>query len=249
MRPVTVSECVEVISNLNKSYTDENVLPVKICQLLKHILAVPLANHINNSFQSGIFPAIPKKACITPIYKSGARTDTANYRPKSVLPVFSKLFEKCILSRLLSFMEQFSIISPCQFGFRKGMSTVDAVITLTEYIYNSLDSREHSASIFVDLKKAFDTVNHRILLDKLYCYGVRGLTLSWFADYLDNRVQCVKIGASHSDPKIFNIGVPQINILGPILFLICVMTYLRSLLNSRLCYLRTIQLSKFLNGP
>ena len=156
---------------------------------------------------------------MTPIFKSGESTNVSNYRPISVLPLFSKLFERCMCSRLVEFVNRFSLVSPKQYGFQKGKSTIDALVDLTEYIYAALNDKKHCLSIYVDLRKAFDTVSHEILLRKINQYGVRGLPLRWFADYLRERQQRVKVGKDLSDSRKVNVGIPQGTILGPILFL------------------------------
>jgi exonuclease III len=217
--PVSLDECNSIILGIKKSSFGLNSLPVKICILARHLIVKPLSELINNSFQVGIFPDILKRAQITPVFKSGDPQMTSNYRPISVLPLFSKVFEKCMATRLISFIDRFSLISSCQFGFIKKVSTVDALISFSEYVYGALNERNHCISVFIDLRKAFDTVNHAVLLQKLNCYGVRGLPLGWLTSYLSNRQQCVKIGARLSNYKIINIGVPQGSILGPLLFL------------------------------
>jgi exonuclease III len=219
LRPMTVVECSNVISTLKNTYFGRNTLPVKVLLAAKDILAVPISGLINNSFVAGIFPSCLKCACITPVFKAGDPTNITNYRPISVLPLFSKIFEKCMVERLINFAESFSLVSAKQFGFQRELSTSDAVIEMLEYIYSSLNDKEHCLSVFVDLRKAFDTVNHEILLQKMYRYGVRGLALDWFTDYLRDRSQRVRIGESVSDCKIVNIGVPQGSVLGPVLFL------------------------------
>ena len=142
-----------------------------------------------------------------------------NYRPISVLPLISKIFERCVAIRLVKFLEKHKLLSESQFGFRKGFSTTDAMEQLTERIYSSLNNKNHAISTFIDFSKAFDTVNHQILLRKLSAYGIRGLPLAWFTSYLLNRQHRVKIGACYSEYKTTNIGVPQGSILGPLLFL------------------------------
>ena len=219
LRPVTSEECCGIIVSLKRTSSEINSLPVKILVLIRHVIAEPLTALINNSLRTGIFPDILKNAKITPVFKSGDSSNTSNYRPISVLPLFSKIFERCLTARLVDFIHDFSIISPHQFGFLKNISTVDALIGLTEYIYSAINDKKHCISIFVDLRKAFDTVNHGILLQKLYCYGIRGLPLSWIASYLRNRQHCVRMGAELSSYKVTNVGVPQGSVLGPILFL------------------------------
>ena len=132
----------------------------------------------------------------------------------------SKIFERFLSSQLISYIEKHSIISSHQFGFQKGKSTSCAITSLLDYIYNCLDKKHYNISLFIDLSKAFDTVDHQILLQKLYMYGIRGLPLSLFRSYLLNRQQRVRIGKSFSDYKTINIGVPQGSVLGPIFFIL-----------------------------
>jgi hypothetical protein len=122
-------------------------------------------------------------------------------------------------NRLSSFIAKYPTITTKQFGFQSGKSTLHALTSLTEYIYKSINNKEHALGIFVDLKKAFDTVNHNILLLKLHHYGFRGLSYRWFESYLRDRKQCVKIQNSKSDYVSINVGVPQGSVLGPLLFL------------------------------
>ena len=147
-----------------------------------------------------------------PVYKAGDRKDLSNYRPLSVLPLLSKVIERCMADRVNDFLIKFSIITRKQFGFQKNRSTQDALIALTEHIYENLNNKRHTVSIFLDLSKAFDTVNHGILF--------RGVSHRWLGSYLCNRRQSVRIGKTFSSLKTINIGVPQGSILGPILFLL-----------------------------
>ena len=151
----------------------------------------------------------------------------SNFRPISILPFLSKFFEKCLLTRLIKFLDKFSVITPNQYGFMKGKSTQDALLAFTDHIYQALDSRQSSISVFVDLSKAFDTVDHSILLSKMEIQGIRGLPLKIFANYLTNRTHRVKIGKIVSDSLTIGTGVPQGSLLGPILFLI----YINNLVN------------------
>jgi Reverse transcriptase (RNA-dependent DNA polymerase) len=135
-------------------------------------LSVPLKHVVSLSLNSGIVPAKLKIAKITPIFKSGDRLNTDNYRPISLLNVFSKIFEEVVHNRLMTFLNINNILSPSQFGFRKEHATVHPLTLFTNSIANSLNNKEHSIAIFCDLKKAFDTVDHKILLKKLYKVGV-----------------------------------------------------------------------------
>ena len=137
----------------------------------------------------------------------------------SVLLLLSKIFERCVSIRLMNFLNKLRLIFTCQFGFRKGRCTTDAIEILTEFIYSSLNATRHTIFSSMDFSKAFDTVNHKILLNQLSSLGVRGLPNSWFASYLSNRQHCVKLGRHVSNYKTTNIGVPQGSILGPLLFL------------------------------
>ena len=218
--PVTAMEVENIISNLKNTASNLNEIPVKFLKNLSTILSEPISNLVNASFSSGVFPECLKCAKIVPIYKKGDPKDISNYRPISLLPTLSKIFERCISRRLLDFFSKFDIISHRQFGFQKGRSTTDAFLALVEYIYDCLNGKEHCIGIFVDFKKAFDTVNHDILLGKLERYGVRGLPLRLIASYLRDRRHYVAIDGQGSAQRTINIGVPQGSILGPILFLI-----------------------------
>lgn len=182
---------------------------------------VPIICHLANvCFSKGVFPAALKQAIITPVHKSGDRDDVNNYRPISVLPVISKILEKLINDRLHKYLEKFKIISDSQFGFRHGRSTEDAVAALSSHIVDQLDRKHKCLAVFIDLKKAFDTVSVPILVQKLECIGIRGTPLALLKDYLTDRKQKVKIGQSISDTANVLYGVPQGSVLGPTLFLV-----------------------------
>ena len=220
LQPVTPTECSKIISNLKNSVHSINPIPIRLLKLNKQFLCTTISDIINQCFQSGTFPSCLKLAMITPIHKSGSKSDPSNYRPISVTSFMCKILEKAILSRLINFMSFNSVLSSKQFGFIKGKSTTDAIVSLTEYLYDSLNSKDISIAIFIDYRKAFDTINHKILLRKLELYGVRGLPLQLLKGFLSDRQLAVKVGGSISPRTILNIGIPQGTVLGPILFLL-----------------------------
>ena len=143
-----------------------------------------------------------------------------NYRPFSILPCFSKIIERIMYNRLYSFLTKHNIISEKQYGFRKKYATYMALIDLVDKISCNFDEKNYTVGVFLDLSKAFDTIDHTILLNKLQCYGVRGSACNWFASYLHNRKQYVVFNKSESEYKEISCGVPQGSILGPLLFIL-----------------------------
>ena len=156
-----------------------------------------------------------------PVFKNkGSPLEVSNYRPISLLSNIEKFFEKVMHSRLMGFLNHYNQIYSKQFGFRKAHSTEHTLINIVERIRNAIDKGEFACGVFVDLQKAFDTVDHEILLAKLDHYGVRGIVNDWFRSYLTNRSQFVSLGGSKSLLKPINHGVPQGSVLGPLLFLV-----------------------------
>ena len=158
-----------------------------------------------------------KIARVIPLFKTGNAKVFSNYRPISLLPQFSKILEKMYHSRLMTFIDSNQILYKSQYGFRKQMSTSLAIIELVEEITNSLDNHESTVGVFIDMKNAFDTVDHGILTEKLYHYGIRGIANKWMCSYLMNRYQYVNINGTDSDYMNMLCGVPQGSILGSIL--------------------------------
>ena len=169
---------------------------------------------------NGTFPDLLKIVKVIPIHKNGSTQDMNNYRPISLLSIFDKIMEKIMHNRLYHFLVVNNILYSKQFGFRKNNSTVNALIKITEKIKEYIDKGKYGCGIFIDLRKAFDTVNHEILLFKMEHYGIRGSTLQWFKSYLYESKQYVYINGECSELKPISCGVPQGSVLGPLLFLI-----------------------------
>ena len=155
-----------------------------------------------------------------PVFKAGNIDIVGNYRPISLLTSFSKIYERIFCIRLTSFLKKYKILYHLQFGFRKHHSTFLAMTSLLDQIIKSLEQDHFTIGLFLDFSKAFDTVNHTIFLDKLECYGIRGLANQWIASYLDKRQQFTTYNGHASSITEIKCGVPQSSILGPILFIL-----------------------------
>lgn len=212
-------EVSSVIKHLKNSAPGPDDIDIRIIKKCYGDLVQPLTYLFNLSFNQGIFPDELKIARVIPIYKSDDPSLITNYRPISVLPVFSKILEKLMLKRLNNFFEQFEIFYKLQFGFRSKYSTSLALIYLTDIITQSINNGDTVLGVLIDYRKAFDTVNHEILLNKLMKYGVRGLANKWIRDYLSNRLQFTSYNRIRSSNMQITCGVPQGSIMGPFLFL------------------------------
>ena len=162
-------------------------------KIAKFEIADILTLAFNKSIGNGEFPQILKHSKIIPIFKADNKMLASNYRPISLLPIIGKILEKLMHSRLMSFFNKYEIINRNQYGFQKGKSTEHAIIDLQSRIVEAFERNEKPCCLFLDFAKAFDTVDHSILLNKLNHYGIRGTAHEWLTSYLSNRTQCVEI--------------------------------------------------------
>jgi hypothetical protein len=213
-------EVRKIILSLKEASAGWDGMHAKVIRRTFEFYIEPLTHVLNLSLSQGFFPTELKLAKVIPLHKSGDTKSINNYRPVSVLPVLSKILERLMYSRLINFINKHNILYKFQFGFREKHSTNMAIVTLIDKISNALDNGEYVIGVFLDLQKAFDTVNHKILLNKLHRYGIRGIAHNWFSDYLHERYQFVNYDNFTSTRKKITCGVPQGSILGPLLFLL-----------------------------
>ena len=190
------------------------------CSHIISVISQPLATILNLSITNGIFPDDLKKAKVTPIFKKGEKHDVNNYRPISVLPIITGIFERYISTCLIGFLDEHKLIYDNQSGFRRHHSCQTALTKMVDNWFTAMNNDEVVGAVLLDLSKAFDLVNHQILKQKLSAYKFSQLSQSWFDSYLSNRFQQVHISGKLSESKEIKAGVPQGSVLGPLLFLL-----------------------------
>ena len=219
--PTNPAEVLNLINEMDpKKASDVYDISPKYILDSKVFLADALSKLFNKSVEEHCFPDNLKFAKVLPLHKGKSKMDCKNYRPISLLPLFSKIMERLMYNRLLSFINKHNILYEHQYGFQVGKSTELAINSLLTNTIEAFEGKKKNICIFLDFAKAFDTVNHQILLNKLHYYGIRGHSLKWFESYLSNRKQCVNLGKTNSDIGTITCGVPQGSILGPLLFLL-----------------------------
>ena len=223
LHPTDPSEIQVIISNQdsNKTPGDDEITgkllkkcPAMFSKLISHI--------VNTAIDSGKYPEKLKLGKVIPIYKKGDKYDPTNYRPINLLSTINKIIEKVLYKRLYDYFEKNNIIYKYQFGFRHSYSTTMALIEITDQIREQLENKNITIGIYIDLTKAFDLVNHKILISKLQTYGIRGPAIELIKSYLSDRYQYTKVDSAKSDVSKIQCGVPQGSVLGPLFFLMFV---------------------------
>ncbi len=218
---VSVNQITKMLEELQVSKsTGLDDIPARFLRDAADIIAPTVTFIVNLSLETGIFPSDMKIAKIIPLFKKGNRCDPGNYRPISILSVASNFFERIVYNQMNEYLTKSSLIYMFQSGFRKSHSTDNSLLYLTDFIRRQIDEGKMCGMVLLDLQKAFDTVNHSILLDKLSVMGFSSKVITWFNSYLSERVQRVEIDGVLSEETLVKNGVPQGSVLGPLLFLL-----------------------------
>ena len=219
---VSEATILHVIKKLKpKTSAGVDCVSNKLLKRIVPIIIAPLHYLINLSLQTGFVPNQIKVSKISPLYKSGDKHNFSNYRPISVLSSFAKLIEKIVCYQLINYLDNNDLLYKHQYGFRGKHGTSHPLIHFTKNVHEALNNNKFNLSIFIDLKKAFDTVNFDILINKLSLYGIKNIENNWFKNYLNDRVQFVQLPCGTlSEERVVTCGIPQGSVAGPLLFLI-----------------------------
>ena len=213
-------EIEQIVRSFKSKGSHISSIPSFVYKHIIDILSPIIASLVNVSVSQGVYPDILKTARVIPVFKSGDKRKVVNYRPISTLEFLNKIYEKLIFNRFNNFFRKYGIICDEQYGFLRGRSTSDAVLRYAESVYGAFNDSQYLLSVMLDFSKAFDTVDHEILQQKLFMVGIRGFTLNLVKSYLSGRTQLVSVGGKNSVPLPICTGVPQGSILGPLLFLV-----------------------------
>ena len=245
-KPIVPDEIQKIISKSNQNKSPgpgpgHDDIGNMIIKRAAAEISKPLSIIFNNSLVTGVVPEELKVAKVIPIYKKDDVQVFSNYRPVSVLPCFSKVLERLVFNRCMDYIDKNKILNDKQFGFRSNHSTYMAIIELVDKVTNAVEKNESTLGIFLDLSKAFDTIDHEMLLYKLEYYGIRGIVLEWFKSYIRNRKQFVRYKSCDSEYKNIKCGVPQGSILGPLLFILYINDIASTTSLFEMIYLQMIQ--------
>ena len=217
------AELLKLIKELNisKSSAIDNI-STKVLKVAFTTQLLRLVRIFNISFSTGHIPESWKRATVVPIHKGGNVKDVNNFSPVSLLPIQGKLMEKIVHDRLMLHLEENDLLDHKQGGFRKNHSTIDSSVKFVDDLFKAMNEGAITIAVFIDLRKAFDTVNHEFLCNKLSSYGIKNKNLDWIKNYLFNRTQQTLVNGAVSESLPVQYGVPQGSVLGPLLFLVYV---------------------------